>query len=48
MKLPSKCRRSGWLALAFALLAATLANLSAQPAKTARPSPQWVRDGSGV
>ena len=33
------------LALALAVLAATLANLSAQPAKAARPSPQWVRDG---
>jgi glycosidase len=31
--------------LAFALLATPLANLSAQSAKTARPSPQWVRDG---
>jgi cyclomaltodextrinase len=45
MKLPSKCRRSALLALAFAVLAATLANLSAQPAKRARSSPQWVRDG---
>ena len=33
------------LALAFVVLAATLANLSAQPAKAARPGPQWVRDG---
>jgi glycosidase len=33
------------LALAFAVLAATLANLSAQPAQPARSSPQWVRDG---
>src|ERR1035438_2012421 len=33
------------LAMAFALLAAPLANLSAQPAKAARSSPQWVRDG---
>jgi glycosidase len=32
------------LALAFAMLAATLTNLSAQPTKAARPSPQWVRD----
>jgi glycosidase len=33
------------LALAFALLTATLLTLPAQPAKTARSSPQWVRDG---
>ena len=33
------------LALAFALLTATLLTLSAQSAKTARSSPQWVRDG---
>ena len=45
MKPPSKCRRSGLLALALAVLAATLSNLSAQPAKPARSSPQWVRDG---
>jgi len=45
MKLPSKCRRSGLPALAFAILAATFANLCAQPAQTARPSPAWVRDG---
>jgi cyclomaltodextrinase len=45
MKPPSKCRRSGLLALALAVLAATLANLSAQPAQPARSSPQWVRDG---
>jgi len=44
MKLPSKCRRSGLLALTLAVLAATLANISAQPAKPARSSPQWVRD----
>ena len=44
MKLSSHCRRSGRLALAFALLTATLTDLSAQPAKVARPSPQWVRD----
>jgi glycosidase len=45
MKPPSKCRLSGSLALAFAMLAAALANLSAQPAKPARSSPPWVRDG---
>ena len=45
MKPSSKCRRSGLPAVALALLAATLTNLSAQPAKTARSSPQWVRDG---
>jgi glycosidase len=33
------------LALAFALLTATLLTLPAQPAKTARSSPQWVRHG---
>ncbi|MGO8929026.1 MAG: alpha-amylase family glycosyl hydrolase [Limisphaerales bacterium] len=45
MKPPSKCRRSGLLALTFAVLAAALANLAAQPAQPARPSPQWVREG---
>ena len=33
------------LALAVALLVSPFANLSAQPAKAARSSPQWVRDG---
>jgi glycosidase len=32
------------LAVAFILFAAALTNLSAQPAKAARSSPQWVRD----
>jgi glycosidase len=45
MKLPSNPRRLQTLALAFALLAATLVTLPAQPAKAARSSPQWVRDG---
>jgi len=44
MKLTTNYRRSGLLALAFAVLAATLVSLSAQTNKTARPSPQWVRD----
>jgi glycosidase len=42
MKLPSNPRRSQTLALAFALLAATLLTLAAQPA---RSSPQWVHEG---
>src|ERR1035441_9933241 len=33
------------LALAVALLVSPFASLSAQPAKAARSSPQWVRDG---
>src|ERR1035437_6141853 len=45
MKLSSNPPRSQMLALAFALLTATLLTLPTQPAKTARSSPQWVRDG---
>ena len=45
MKLPSNPPRTQTLFLAFALLAATLLTLPAQPTKTARSSPQWVRDG---
>jgi cyclomaltodextrinase / maltogenic alpha-amylase / neopullulanase len=45
MKSPFTHRRLLTLSVAFALLAASLLTLSADPTKVARSSPQWVRDG---